>query len=294
MSALDELKSMNKKEKINFLNIIEEDEERFFHDFTEELNFLVHDPDNEIKAKAIPYLWDYPSTHFLNYLLDSANNEPDETVRNNSIIVLGRFIFEGTMEGYDLELNDPLRSEDITPEDFFKVKNTLLSIFKDQKRTIDERRHALEALSFSSENGVWNLIDEAYNHDDKKFKLSAIFSMGRNSNIRWDDILLKEFNNTDIDLQLEAIKSAGEGKVEKAGPALLKLTYSDNPDITKEAIWSLGQTGWENAFDRLYELSESKDREIREIADEAIEEWHSICGSDDDDIEEDEYFDDNE
>ena len=289
MSALDELKGMNKKEKIKFLCIIEEDEERFFHEFTEELNFLVHDPDNEIKAKAILCLWDYPTTHFLNYLLDSANNDPDETVRNNSIIVLGRYIFEGSMEGYDLELNDPLSSEDITPEDFYKVKNTLLSIYKDQKRTIDERRHALEALSFSSENDIWDLIDKAYNHDDKKFKLSAIFSMGRNSNMRWNDILLKELNSTDIDLQLEAIKAAGEGRVEKAGPELLKLTHSDNPDITKEAIWSLGQTGWEDAFDRLYELSESKDKEIQEIADEAIEEWHSICGNNDDYIEEDEY-----
>ncbi len=288
MSFVEEISGMNKKEKMDFINVVEEDEERFFHDYSEELNILIHDPDNEIKAKAILCLWDYPTTHFLNFLLDAAHDDLGKQVRENSIIVLGRFIFEGSMEGYDLELNNPIATEDITIDDYNKVKNTLLNIYKDNKRTVDDRRLALEALSFSSEDEIEELIKDAYNNKDKSFKQSAIFSMGRNGNIRWNDIILIELKNTDTDLQREAIKAAGEGKVDKAGPELLKLTYSDDPDIVKLSAWSLGQTGWEDAFNRLYELSESKDHEIQVIADEAIEEWHSICGNDDD------YFDDEE
>jgi hypothetical protein len=284
MNSLDNLNNMDKKGKLEFLSIIEEDEERFFHDYTDELNLLIHDKDSEIKAKAILCLWNYPSTHFLNFLLDTADNDPNESVRKNSIVILGRFIFEGSMEGYDLELNDPITTDDITIEDYNKVKNILLEIYKQGKRDKDERRYALEALSFASEEEIENLIFKAYESDDKLFKQSAIFSMGRNGNLKWNDIILKELKNPDKDLQLEAIRAAGEARIDKACSKLVELTYSEDQEILKSAIWSLGQTGC--GTDRLYELSENSNIDIQELAHAAIEESISgnFDGDDDDDI----------
>lgn len=279
MSLLENLKSTDKKGKIDFLAMIEEDEERLFHDYTEELNLLIHDQDNEVKAKAIICLWDYPTTYFLNFLLDAAFNNKDDNVRKNSIIVLGRYIFEGSMEGFDLELNDPIMSDEITKDDYNKVKNLLLSIYNDINKNSSDRRYSLEALSFASEDEIENLIEDAYNNEDKLFKQCAIFSMGRNGNTKWNEIIIKELNNPDRSLKLEAIKAAGEAKIEKAGDELIKLTESEDLEIVKSAIWSLGQTGCANGCDRLYELSESDNIEIQEIADAAIEEWHSISGT---------------
>jgi HEAT repeat protein len=278
---------MDKKGKMEFLNIIEEDEERFFHDYSEELNILIHDTNSEIRAKAVLCLWNYPTTHFLKFLLDTAINDTDEEVRKNTIIILGRFIFEGSMEGYDLELNYPVTTEDITKDDYNQVKNILLRIFKDESKPDIERRYALEALSFASEDEIEELILNAYNNRDKLFKQSAVFSMGRNGSGKWNDIILNELNNSDKDILLEAVLAAGEARIDKACSELVNLTYSEDPDIVKSAIWSLGQTGCDEGLKRLYELSENGNRDIQEIANEAIEEWHSISGNYEEDYDED-------
>ncbi len=77
------------------------------------------------------------------------------------------------------------------------------------------------------------------------------------------------------------------------GKDLLRLTYADDQDVMLSAVWALGQTGWEEAFDRLDELALDPDPEIRELADEALDEWLFFNGlmSEYEEDEEDEFLD---
>jgi HEAT repeat protein len=171
-------------------------------------------------------------------------------------------------------MDELLRQEELPQEDFERVHQFLLGIYRDETKSRDERRFAIEALSFLSDEEIMGIIAEAYAHPDPKMKLSAIFAMGRNSNERWGDILLKEIYSPERVLQLEAIRAVGEARWDAAGPDLARLTYAEDRDVQLEAVWALGQTSWEHAFDWLEELSlMSSDPEMREVAEIAMEEW---------------------
>ena len=114
--------------------------------------------------------------------------------------------------------------------------------------------------------------------------------MGNDGSARWLEIISRELYNSDKDLQIDAIEAAGEMSAESLGRDLLRLTYADDRDVMSSALWALGQSGWSGAFDRLDEFSLDPDPEIREIADDAMDEWLFFSGlgveSDEQDAEE--------
>jgi len=289
---------LSKEEKIQFLNRIVEGSD-YFTDYLPVLQDFLDDEEAEVRALAIAGLWEYPDPEMIEVLFDKAKNDPDEEVRCRAIITLGRYVYEGEMADYDFDwgaMEEIMREDELPREDFLRVKGFLLSLYRDQEKTLDERRFAVEALSFLSDPKVFEVIEEAYAHPDKKMKISAIFAMGRNGNLRWEDTIRDELHSPVKELQLEAIRAAGEAGFDGVGKALWRLTYSDDRDVKLEAIWSLGQTGWEGAFERLDDLAFfSEDEEIRDTAELALEEWYLYSGSLDEYGEEDwEEFDEDE
>jgi HEAT repeat protein len=97
--------------------------------------------------------------------------------------------------------------------------------------------------------------------------------MGWNGARRWERPLRQAFQHPDREIQIEAIHAAGESGLEELGQELWSLTYDEDKEIALSAIWALGQTGWEGAFERLDELTLDVDPQVRECADEAMEEW---------------------
>jgi hypothetical protein len=204
------------------------------------------------------------------------------------------------MADYDFDwgtMTELVREDELPKEDFLRVKEFLLGLYKNPEKTLDERRFAVEALSFLTDPEIFEIIEEAYAHPDRKMKMSAIFAMGRNGHIRWEDAILDELHSPVRELQLEAIRAAGEAGFEGAGKDLWRLTYSDDRDVKLEAIWALGQTGWEEAFERLDELTYfGEDGEIQETAELALEEWYLYSGQLEDFYDEDDWeeFDEDE
>jgi len=271
-----------KQERIALLKRIVEIPD-YTTDYSPVLQDHLDDPEPEIRMLAIEGLWDYPNSEFIPPLFAAAENDPDDQVRCRAIITLGRYIYEGEMGDYDFDfglMDEIVRLDELPKEDFLKVKAFLLTVYRDENRTLDERRFAVEALSFLNDEEVFATIEEAYAHPDPKMKLSAIFGMGRSANVRWTEVILKELYNPDLELQREAIRAAGESAITDAGKDLWRLTYSEDRDTQLEAIWALGQSGWEGAFDRLDELSlYSVDPEIQETAEAALEEWYIYSGA---------------
>ena len=276
---------MSKEEKLALLTRIVEGED-YLTDYLPVLKEFLDDEDAEVRKLAISGLWDYPDPEMIDPLLEKATDDPSPEVRCQAIIALGRYIYEGEMADYDFDwgaLEEIMREGELPEEDFLRVKDFLLAVYRDEGKSLDERRFAVEALGFLSDPEVCAIIEEAYAHPDLKMKVSAIFAMGRSGLVRWSDIILKELDSPIRELQLEAIRAAGEIGLDEAGKALLRLTYADDRLVRLEAIWALGQTGWEGAFNRLDELAcFGEDKEVRRVAKEALEDWYLYSGSLDD------------
>jgi hypothetical protein len=271
-----------KEERIALLKRIVEIPD-YTTDYSSVLRDHLDDPEPEVRMLALEGLWGYPDPELIPPLLAAAENDPNEQVRCRAIITLGRYIYEGEMGDFDVDYgpaDETLRLDTLPQEDFLKVKAFLLGVYRDESKTLDERRFAVEALSFLNDEEIFAITEEAYSHPEPKMKLSAIFGMGRSGNMRWTEIILKELHNPNPELQREAIRAAGEAGLTDAGKDLWRLTYAEDRETQLEAIWALGQSGWEGAFDRLDELSLfSADSEVQETAEAALEEWYIYSGA---------------
>jgi HEAT repeat protein len=240
--------------------------------------FIKHldDPDPQVRAAAIEGLWYYPDPALIDRLLAMAERDPSPEVRAAAISGLGIYIYEGEMADYDFDwgpMTETIREDELPQADFVRVRDFLLAVFRDESRALDERRFALEALSFSSEPEVADLIDEAYHHPRREMVISALFGMGRSGLVRWTDILERELQSPERERQLEAIRAVGEIGLTELGEELWQLTFADHRDVKLEAILALGQTGWKRGYSRLQELTLDPDTEVAEAAQAALEDW---------------------
>jgi HEAT repeat protein len=245
-------------------------------DHTPVLVEFLEDEDADVRAMAVEALWHYPDPDLIDRLIQIADNDPDPHVRGKAVSGLGIYVYQGEMADYDYDfgpMNDVLREDELPEADFIRVKDYLLGVYRDETRTLDERRFALEALAFLSDPEIAGMIEAAYNSPQREMKISAIFGMGRSGLVRWTDILARELYNADQDIQREAIRAVGEVGLTELGQDVWQLTYTDDRDIQMEAIEALGQTGWEGAFERLEELTLDPDEEVAEVASDALDEW---------------------
>ena len=230
---------------------------------------LESEPD--IRIEAVEALATCREDLAINCLVERAQTDADLDVRRAALLALGQFIYLGSISEYGT--SHPDLFEEISEGDYDRTLAFLLSVYRDERRPLDERRCAIEALGYGGGNDVVQAISELYARPDKESKISALRAMGRNGAIAWLEVIGRELYNDDLDIQIEAIDAAGEMSADSLGKDLLRLTYADDRDVVLSALWALGQTGWEGAFDRLDEMSLDPDVEIREVADEAMDEW---------------------
>jgi HEAT repeat protein len=231
----------------------------------------LRDPNARVRALAVREISDYTDPIVIARLLELADSDPDLDVRCAAIAGLGNYVYVGGVSDYDLETDQEL--DCLADADFQRVYDFLCAIYHNETRTLDERRYAVESLSYFDSGAVEDIIAELYARPEKQAKISALLAMGCNGAARWEDMLRKELANPDLDVQLEAIHACGELGLDSLGMDLWRLTYAEHKDVVLAAIWSLGQTGWDGAFERLDELTLHQDARIREGADEAMDEW---------------------
>jgi HEAT repeat protein len=263
------------EERIAFLESLLEDSAPWTDNGLIFIQFL-DDNDPQVRALAIRGLWYYPEPALIDRLIEMAEQDPSPLVRARAVSGLGIYMYEGEMAdyGYDFgPMTEILREEELPQADFVRAKEFLQSVYTDGTRSLDERRFALEALSFLSDPEITDLVEEAYNQPEREMKISAVFAMGRSGLIRWTDILGRELHNDDWEIQREAIRAVGEMGLDELGKDLWRLTYADEREIMLEALAALAQTGWEGAFDRIDELTLDSDQEIALAAEEAMDEW---------------------
>ena len=239
----------------------------------ETIEALAKDDDAAVREQALETFWKLVDPDFidldahlitldpgfLDTLLDIADADPAPEVRIEATRALGRYVYEG------------FRMENLSEDDYKKVKEFLLNLFNDHSGTVDSRRTALEALGYITDPDVEALIREAHASPDRKMRISALFAMGRSGMDRaWEDILVKEIHSHDPEIRFEAVRSAGETYSTGAAEALERLTGDPDRRTRIEAIRALGNAGRPDSRLLLRTMLSSSDEDVRDAASEAL------------------------
>jgi HEAT repeat protein len=220
--------------------------------------FAVSDSDPEVRLPAIRVLWEYENPALVRIFLDLLDENQNEAVRTAAANGLGKFIYLGELE----EIPEKLQRQ---------IEDRLLDIMSSDDLAA-VRRSALESLGYSTRDEVPKLIEDAFKSGDKNWKASALFAMGRSSNIAWKPQVLAMLDSPIPILRAEAARAVGELEIAAASPLLLEL-LDDPDDQTRQAsIWSLSQLGGEGVrevLERLWE--ETEDEEESEYIEMALD-----------------------
>ncbi len=285
---------MTKKEKLNWLADIAEGLRPLDARAGKFVHHLLDDADAQVRAEAVACLWNSSDPAWIDVLMEKAKNDPNLDVRTRALSALGHYIYEREAAAF----RDDWAEEDelITEGDLQRVVNFLFDTAQAAHASVDERRYAIESLAFLDDPEVDALIEWAYEQSDPRFRVSALFAMGRSGDLRWADEVLAELHGANREVQYEAVRSAGELGLHEATDDLIRLARGRGVDksLRLVAIYALGEAGDDRAYPILEELCHARDRDVREAAREATEEWLITSVSEQlDTPEEDEVWPDN-
>lgn len=237
--------------------LVEIVEASFEADFNAIFRFCLRDEDEEVRAQAIEGLWEDESVSILRSLVDLLQKDPSFLVRAKAAAGLGRFVLLAELE----ELDSQLGAE---------VREALHYTINNFQEVLEVRRRAVEAIAFSGEEGVRKIIEDAYQDEAQKMRVSAVFAMGRSVDPHWSQTLLRELKNPDPEMRYEAARACGELEFRGAVPLLARLLNDADREVQGVAIWALGQIGGQEARRLLRACCESDDETVAEAAKEAL------------------------
>jgi HEAT repeat protein len=232
-----------------------------------ELNFdalllsTITDNDPDVRVASIRGLWEHAGKDLLNLLLNALERDPDAGVRAEAALALGRFVLEGEF--------DRMRQTDTQ-----RLDAALQNVVRDPSEIAEVRGRALEALGARSEDWVQDAIQDAFESDDRRLRLSAVHAMGRTCDPAWLPLIFAELESDDPEMRFEAAGASGTIGDDEATPHLIARLEDDDAEVQLAAIAALGEIGDAHAVEALQELVTGQDDEgpLRDAALAAIAE----------------------
>lgn len=241
--------------------LVDVSETNFELDYGTFARFGLTDSDPGVREAAIDVLWEDNSLDLMQRLIVIARSDDSREVRAAATSALGRFILAG-------ELGELPQTEAT------KAQDAVIGILNNLAEDVDVRRRALEAIANCGHEIVEGAIDDAYNGDDRRMQISAVFAMGRTCDDRWSEQVIRELDSEDAEMRYEAARAAGELELEEAIPHLSRLAFDKDVEIKDVAIWSLGEIGGKEAVRVLNLLAKdvraSGDDELGNAIEEAL------------------------
>jgi HEAT repeat protein len=264
---------MTKKEKLNWLADIAEGFHSLDARASKFIRRLLDDPDPQVRAEAVACLWNSSDPAWIDVLIEKVDGDPNLDVRTRAISALGHYIYEKEMAGLEEDWDE--LEETISEGDVERVVSFLLAIARNEAASVDERRYAIESLAFLDDPESVALIEWAYGQDEPRYRVSALFAMGRTGDLRWADHVLAELHSANREVQYEAVRASGELGLHEATEDLIRLAHGRGVEkaLRLVAIYALGEAGDDRAYPILEELCHARDRDVRDAAREAAEEW---------------------
>jgi HEAT repeat protein len=232
-------------------------EDNFQLNFDSVFKVCLQDPDALIREKAIEGLSECEQPSLIAPLIGLLKRDSEKSVRAAAAIALGRFALMAELETLPSRYGQ-------------QIEDALLSVIDDPEEEVEVRRRAVEAISSFSSPRIREIIEEAYDSEETKMRVSAIYAMGRNCDLVWLPILIRELENPDPEMRFEAARACGELGEEGAVPFLENRLSDPDLLVRLAAIEALGQIGGREAKGILHHLRRHPDAEIRQAAKEAL------------------------
>ena len=240
-------------------NLHEISEANFELSFDSVFRLGLDDESPEVRANSIRALWESEDPDLMAPLIEFMQHDTDPAVRAAAASALGRYVYLGEME-------------ELPAAQARRVEDALLAVINGTDE-LGVRRRAVEAVAYStSRPEIEPLIEAAYQSDELKLRVSAVFAMGRAADLHWKRPVMAELKSPEPELRFEAARAAGELELVEAGPRLAELTADADTQVREAATWSLGQIGGVFARDTLTELLErAVDEDEQDFIEEALE-----------------------
>jgi HEAT repeat protein len=245
--------------------MVEIAEADFAVDFNGFFRLGLQDEDEEVRTHAIDGLWEDESPTLVDSLLRMLSTDPSIVVRAAAATGLGRFVLLAELEELDEELG-------------CRIVKALREVIEDPHEALEVRRRAVEAISSSGEEGIKEIIQEAYRHPAERMRISATFSMGRSADPDWGPTIITELDSPNPEMRFEAARACGELELKEAVPGLIRLIAGLDREVQQSAIYAMGQIGGREARRALQLCCESDDEVIAAAANEALSELEFTGG----------------
>lgn len=234
-------------------------------DFAPIFRFMLSDIDSRVRLSAVNGLSEDETPDLIDIFVVMLRSDPSDRVRAAAATALGRFMYQSVMDKLSKRRHDQVYSA---------LMGALISS-PEKSRT---RRAALRALACVSNDEVDLRIRDAYASEHLPLRISAVFSMGRSNDRRYQHVVLSELTSVTPAMRREAARAAGALELSEAVPALKRLIDDPVADVRRVAIRALGQIGDDESRQALEAAFRSNDPEIADAAEEALAEYAFLHG----------------
>lgn len=239
--------------------LVELGEENVELDFDAVFFAGLEEEDAEVRLQAVRGLWEYERAGLIGPLLRMMEGDENAAVRAEAALALGRFVL--------LAEYGKLR------ERYFReVETGLRRVVEDGDEIEEVRARALEAIGSHNSSWVRQAIQEAYESEIRRVKVSALHAMGRSCEGRWLPLLLRELCSEEPEIRYEAALACGSLGDERALSHLAALLEDPDPEVKEATIAALGEIGGRQARSFLLGLADDPSASVREAAMEALAE----------------------
>jgi HEAT repeat protein len=252
-----------RRQIINFL--VEIAETSFEVNFGQVFRFCLGDEDEKVREAAIEGLWEDCDTALISPLITLLRDDPSISVRAGAAAALGRYVLLGEL--------DKIKARRLA-----RVQEALLETIRSPIEDLEVRRRAVEAIAYSSTEGVREIIETAYYDEDERMRTSAVFAMGRSADLHWSDLVISELESSNPEMRYEAAMACGELELTTAIPLLAILVNDADREVLEAAIWALGQIGGNESRRILYDCYREDDEFLCEAVEEALEHLEFMRG----------------
>jgi HEAT repeat protein len=244
------------------------------------------DPDEETRASALEELSLLMNDEIAQALLDIAGSDAAEDVRVDAIVALGPVIEECGNE-YDEEAEfdfGPELGPPVSRETFDAIVRGLRVLYDDETQPTMIRRRTFEVLVRDPQPWHSKEIRQYFASADPEWRLTAVFAMGQATG--FERTIAETVSTAEGPLLIEAVRAAANMGVSDAASRIRELATSSDADVDLRlaAIEALPQVD-PDCFEVLDELTRSRNREIAEAAEYAVEELVTFADDGDDDFE---------
>ncbi len=238
--------------------MVELAEGNFEANFKAVFRACLNDGDERVRTWAIEGLWEDEREDLIPVFEEMAKEDTAVSVRASAVAALGKFVLRSELHDWH-EMHNHLVHEVLSP------------IIDCSDENLEVRRRAVEAIAYSGNEGVTDLIRAAYfGYEEEKMRVSAVFAMGRSADKRWKNIVVEETRSPNPAMRYEAARACGELVARDAVKSLISLVEQDpDRDVQEAAIWALGQIGGRQARRALECYYELNDERLRQAVEEA-------------------------